>query len=75
MESLHNKTTLELCDLWQKLEEEWSPETKDFVNELYSRLEHAETDNCVFRMRLKGEWTKGSTLYTQEDVDRMLCKE
>lgn len=62
---------LELCDKWKKLSPEWSTETNNFVNELYSRLEHAETELEVFNLRLQKQWTTGSNLYTQKEVDAL----
>jgi len=53
----------------QKLLPEWSAETISFVDELYSRLEWAETENAVFNLRLKGEWTPNSKLYTKKELD------
>lgn len=54
---------------------EWNQETSDFVDELYSRLEWAETEVEVFNARLKKQWTAGSNLYSQKEVDDMLEKE
>jgi len=56
----------------QKLLPEWSAETREFFDELYSRLEWAETENTVFSLRLKGEWTPNSKLYTQKEVDALV---
>ena len=53
----------------QKLLPEWSAESQEFFDELYSRLEYAETELEVFNARLKGEWTLGSKLYTKKELD------
>lgn len=58
----------ELIETRKKLLPEWSQETSDFVDELYSRLEWAETENAVFNLRLKKQWTAGSNLYVEKDL-------
>ena len=65
-------SVLELCAKRKKLLPEWSQETRDFVDELYSRLEWAETELEVFNLRLKKQWTTGSNLYTQKEVDALV---
>ena len=62
-------SVLELYEEWKKLSPEWTAETKEFVDELYSRLEWAETEVSIFQARLKGEWTPNSKLYTQQELD------
>ena len=62
-------TVLELCATRNKLLPEWSPETESFFDEMYSRLEWAETDSEVLNLRLKKRWTPNSNLYTQEELD------
>lgn len=64
-------SVLELCDTWRKLSHEWSAETNAFVDELYGRLEWAETENAVFNLRLNKNWTAGSNLYSQKEVDAL----
>lgn len=68
-------SVLELCDKWKKLSPEWSTETNNFVNELFSRLEYAETENAVSNLRLQKQWTEGSNLYTQKEVDDLVAAE
>lgn len=65
-----NSPISELVATRKKLLPEWSPETQEFFDELYSRLEWAETEAEVFNLRLKGEWTVGSRLYTQKQLDK-----
>lgn len=62
-------SVLELCEEWKKLSPQWSTETNAFVDELYSRLEWAETEVSIFQARLEGEWTPNSKLYTQQELD------
>ena len=64
-----NRPIKDLIETRKKLLPEWSAETNDFVDELYSRLEWAETEVAVFYARLKGEWTPNSKLYTQQELD------
>ena len=66
---MSNRPIKDLIATRRKLFPEWSVETIDFFNELWSRLEWAETEVCVFEARLKGEWTPNSKLYTQEELD------
>ena len=65
-------SVLKLCEEWKKLSPEWTAETKEFVDELYSRLEWAETEVSVLNARLNKNWTAGSNLYNQKEVDKML---
>ncbi len=64
-----NRPIKDLCQTWEKLAPEWSTETRQFVEELYSRLEYSETELEVFNLRLKGEWTPNSKLYTKKELD------
>jgi len=64
-----NRPIKDLIATIKKLLPEWSAETIDLVDELYSRLEWAETEVEVFNLRLKGEWTLGSKLYTKKELD------
>jgi hypothetical protein len=65
-------TTKQLLETRKKLLPEWSQETSDFVDELYSRLEWAETEVEVFNARLQKQWTAGSNLYSQKEVDALV---
>lgn len=65
-------TTKQLLETRKKLLPEWSQETSDFVDELYSRLEWAETEVEVFNARLEKKLTKGSNLYSQKEVDALV---
>ena len=67
-----NSSVLELCATRKKLSPEWSKEAADFVDELYSRLEYAETEVEVFNLRTKKQWTAGSNLYTQKELDTLV---
>ncbi len=67
-----NRPIKDLIETRQKLLPEWSAETQDFVDELYSRLEWAETELEAFNLRLKGEWTPNSKFYTQKEVDALI---
>ena len=62
-------TTKQLIETRAKLLPEWNQETSDFVDELYSRLEWAETEVEVFNARLQKKWTAGSNLYNQKEVN------
>lgn len=64
-------SVLKLCEEWKKLSPEWTAETKEFVDELYSRLEWAETEVSVLNARLNKNWSAGSNLYTQKEVDAL----
>jgi len=65
-------SVLELCAKRNKLLPEWSQETSDFIDELYSRMEYAETEVEIFNLRLKKQWTDGSNLYNQKEVDALV---
>lgn len=65
-------SVLKLCEEWKKLSPEWTAETKEFVDELYSRLEWAETEVSVLNARLNKNWTAGSNLYNQKEVDALV---
>ena len=56
--NLKSSSYLEIANIWKKLSPEWSEETKEFVNELFSRLEHAELDLQVLNLRLKNSGQK-----------------
>lgn len=64
-------SVLELCEEWKKLSPQWSTETNAFVDELYSRLEWAETEVSVLHARINKQWTAGSNLYSQKEVDAL----
>ena len=64
-----NRPIKDLIETRENLLPEWSAETQEFFDELYSRLEWAETEIEVFNLRLKGEWTVGSKLYTKKEMD------
>jgi len=70
-----DRGVLEIGEKLNKLYPEWSAETKDFIDELYSRLEWAETENTVFKLRLKKQWTPNSGLYTKQELDELLSVE
>jgi len=72
---LTNRPIKDLIQTWQKLHPEWSTETSEFFDELYSRLEWAETEVEVFKLRLNKQWTKNSNLYTQKEVDALVATE
>lgn len=63
-----NSSVLELRSTHKKLSPEWPKETVDFVDELFSRLEWAETEVEVFNARLQKQWTVGSNLYVEKDL-------
>lgn len=67
--SKKNRSIKDLISTRQKLFPEWSTETQEFFDELYSRLEYSETELEVFNLRLKGEWTPNSKLYTKKELD------
>lgn len=67
--NLKSSSYPDICHIWSKLEPEWSEETKEFVNELFSRLEHAELDLQVLNLRLEKQWTENSNIYTQNELD------
>jgi hypothetical protein len=70
-----NRPIKDLIQTRQKLLLEWSAETISFVDELYARLEWAETEVEIFNLRLKGEWSADSKLYTQKEVDKLMDEE
>ena len=47
-------------------------ETKQLLNDLYSYWEMADLDLEVFDLRLKKQWTTGSNLYSQKEVDTLV---
>lgn len=47
-------------------------ETKQLLNDLYSHWEIADLDLAVFDLRLKKQWTDGSNLYNQKEVDALV---
>lgn len=44
-------------------------EIKQLLSDLYSYWKAADLELAVFNLRLKKQWTKGSNLYTQEELD------
>lgn len=62
-------SVLEICATRKELSPQWDKETADFVDELYSRLEYAETEVEVFNLRAKKQWTSDSNLYNQNELD------
>ena len=66
------KSIKDLIATRQKLLPEWSAESQEFFEELYSRLEYAETELEVFNLRINKQWTKGSNLYNQKEVDALV---
>lgn len=56
-----NSSVLELRSIHKK--------TVDFIDELFSRLEWAETEVEVFNTRLAKQWTIGSNLYTEKEIN------
>lgn len=51
----------------------WNTETKEIVDKLWSRMEAVETDLEVFELRLKKQWSKGSNLYTEDEIKKMFA--
>lgn len=49
----------------------WDSETKEIFDESWKRMEGAETDLEVFESRLKKQWSKGSNLYTEKEVEKI----
>jgi hypothetical protein len=49
----------------------WDSETKEIFDESWKRMEGAETDVEVFELRLKKQWSKGSNLYTEKEVEKI----
>ncbi len=60
---LHNKI-IDKCDSWDE-------ETYEIVDQLYGMLQQAGTDLEVLNARIAKSWTKGSNLYTQEEMQRL----
>ena len=50
-------------------------ETKKLLIDLYNHWEIADLDLSIFDLRLKKQWTDGSNLYSQKEVDKMLDEE
>lgn len=46
-------------------------EIKKLLNDLYSHWEIADLDLAIFDLRLKKQWTEGSNLYNQKEVDEL----
>jgi len=46
-------------------------ETKRLLNDLYSHWEIVDLDLSIFDLRLKKQWTDGSNLYNQKEVDEL----
>ena len=46
-------------------------ETKQLLIDLYDHWEIADLDLAIFDLRLKKEWTEGSNLYNQKEVDAL----
>lgn len=47
-------------------------ETKKLLDDLYSHWEVADLDLSIFDLRLKKQWTDGSNLYNQKEVDALI---
>jgi len=71
MSKLSKATIPQLADICSSLAPDWPEHTKQLVDELWMRMEIAETDLEIFNLRLKGEWTPNSKLYTQKEVDEL----
>jgi hypothetical protein len=52
-------------------QDSWNPETLEIFNELWKRMEGAETELEVFELRLKKQWTNGSNLYTEAEMKKI----
>jgi hypothetical protein len=52
-------------------QDSWNADTLEIFNELWKRMEGAETDLEVFELRLKKQWTKGSNLYTEKEMNEI----
>lgn len=46
-------------------------ETKQLLTDLYSNWEYTDLELAVFDLRLKKQWTEGSNLYSQKEVDEL----
>ena len=63
-------TLKELINKIKSQQDSWNPETLEIFNEMWKRMEGAETDLEVFELRLKKQWpTGGSNLYTQKEMN------
>lgn len=47
-------------------------ETQKLIDDLYSYWEVVSTDLFVFNLRLQKQWTEGSNLYAQKEVDALV---
>lgn len=60
---------IELINKIKLKRDSWDSETKEIFDELWSRMEAAETDVEVYKLRLKKQWpTEGSNLYTEQEL-------
>jgi hypothetical protein len=60
---LHKKI-IDKCD-------SWDDETHEIVDQLYGMLQQAETDLEVLNLRIAKQWSKGSNLYTEKQIQRL----
>lgn len=61
----------EVTDRIEKVWDYCNEETRQLINDLFGYWEAVSTDLCVMDLRLKKQWTAGSNLYSQKEVDAL----
>jgi hypothetical protein len=62
--------TCKLSKKIQRLRPKWNKQTHEVVNELWDRMEWAETGECVMEAKMKGDWPS----YEWTKLDKKLVK-
>lgn len=62
----------EVTDRIEKVWDYCNEETRQLINDLFGYWEAVSTDLCVMDLRLKKQWTAGSNLYSQKEVDALV---
>ena len=65
---LSSEITDRISAVWDYCNEE----TRQLIDDLFSYWEAVSTDLCVMDLRLKKQWTAGSNLYSQKEVDPLV---
>ncbi len=64
---LSSEITNRISAVWDYCNEE----TRQLIDDLFGYWEAVSTDLCVMDLRLKKQWTAGSNLYSQKEVDAL----
>lgn len=65
---LSSEITDRISAVWDYCDEE----TRQLIDDLFSYWEAASMDLDVLNLRLNKQWTDGSNLYTQKEVDALV---